>query len=226
MATSSGLNRRWTRALAAAGLLGAVVVSLAAGLGSPGSRVNARSTRAAGPRLTGAFSWLSPTAAPRTWTRATIASGGATLFYPSNWKQIPGDSGTVTAALRDTAGRYLGYLNVTPREGAERLAGWAAFRKARNIDEGDTQLRVLASGEHLRFANATGSCVIDDYRSRVGSHAYREIACIVAGRRFTSVLVAATLLSDWPTLGGVVERAASAFAERENSAPPARQRRR
>ena len=213
MATSSRLTRRSMYAIVVAGLLGAIAVSLTAAWSSP-SRVSSRTTRAAGLRPADAFSWLVPTTTPRTWAGATIASGGATMFYPSNWKLIPGDSGTVTAALRDTAGRYLGYLNVTPREGAERLAGWAAFRKARNVDEGDTQVRVLASAEHLRFANASGSCVIDDYRSRVGSHAYREVACIVTGSRFTSVLVAATLLPDWPTLGRVVERSAAAFSER------------
>jgi hypothetical protein len=213
MATSSRLTSWRLSAVAVAVVLGAIAVWLATAWSSPGSRVAARGARAAAPPSAGVFSWLVPTVAPKTWTRATIASGGATLFYPPNFTRIPGDRGTVTAALRDSAGHYLGYLNVTPREGAERLAGWAAFRKTRSIDEGDTQVQVLAAGEHLRFANASGSCVIDDYHSRVGSHPYREIACIVAGSRSTSVLVAATLVSDWPTYGSVIERAASAFSE-------------
>jgi len=202
-------------AIAVAGLLGAIVVPLtSAQRSSGGSRVTDGGTRAAGARLTGAFSWLVPAPAPRTWVSSTTASGGASLFYPANWKPIPGDSGTVTAALRDGRGRYLGYLNVTPREGAEQLVGWAAFRAARNRGEGDMRVRVRAAAENVRFDKARGSCVIDDYLSRVGSHAYREVACIVAGSRYTNVLVGATLLSDWPTFGHLVERAASAFTER------------
>src|SRR5690349_14564120 len=50
------------------------------------------------------------------WTSATISSGAATLAYPSSWKPVPGDAGTVSVALRDRAGRYRGYLNVTPRQ--------------------------------------------------------------------------------------------------------------
>ena len=214
MGTSSNRMRRWMTAAAAAGLLGAIVVPLTSARSSSGSRATAAGARTAEARVDGAFTWLVPAPAPRTWTSVTIASGGATLFYPPNWKPIPGDSGTVTAALRDSRGLYRGYLNVTPRQGAERLAGWAAFRTTRNMDEGDTRLRGLAATEDLRFAKGRGSCVIDDYLSRVGSHAYRELACIVAGRRYTNVLVGATLLSDWSTLGRVVERAASALIER------------
>lgn len=213
MGTSSNRRRRWMSAVATAALLGVIVVAVFA-RASSGSRAAALGTRTAEAGLSGAFAGLVPAPAPRTWRSATIASGGATLFYPSNWKPIPGDSGTVTAALRDDGGRYRGYLNVTPREGAEQLAGWAAFRASRNTDEGDTRVRVLAASENVRFAKARGSCVIDDYLSRVGSHAYRELACIVAGSRYTNVLVGATLSSDWPSLGREVERAASAFTDR------------
>ncbi len=199
--------------MAAAGLLCVAAVPLASGVGSSSSRAAAGGTRTAEARLAGGFSWLVPTRAPRGWTSVTTESGGATLFYPSNWKPIPGDIGTVTRALRDGRGRYRGYLNVTPREGAERPTGWAAFRAARNRDEGDRRVRVLAAAENLHFAKARGSCVIDDYLSRVGSHSYREVACIVAGSRYSDVLVGATLLSDWSTLGHVVERAASVLLE-------------
>jgi hypothetical protein len=126
---------------------------------------------------------------------------------------IPGDTGTVTVALREK-GLYRGYLNVTPREGAEQLTGWAAFRTARNTDEGDRRVHEIAAAEGLRFGEARGSCVTDDYLSRVASHAYREVACIVAGRRYIDVFVGATLRSAWTTLGGVVERAASALVVR------------
>ncbi len=157
---------------------------------------------------------LRPAPPPAAWRRATIASGAATISYPGGWRSIPGDDGTVSFALRDRGGRYLGYLNVTPRQGAERLAGWAAFRTRRNAEDDDKAVRTVAAAERIRFAGAHGSCVIDDYTSRVGSNAYRELACIVTGRRDTSVFVGATLVSDWPTLGPIVKRAASSLIER------------
>ena len=84
----------------------------------------------------------------------------------------------------------------------------------RNTQEGDRRTRVLAAAENLRLDRARGSCVVDDYLSRLGSHPYREVACIFTGSRYTNVFVGATLVRDWPTLGRVVERAASAFTER------------
>jgi hypothetical protein len=120
----------------------------------------------------------------------------------------------VTSALRDSSGIYHGYLNVTPRQGDERLAGWASFRTRRNTQEGDRNVRVLAAAEGLHFEGAGGSCVIDDYLSRVGSHAYRELACIVAGTHATSVFIGATPVQDWTHVGPVIERAASALVER------------
>ncbi len=211
MATSSTPTRRWAglAAVAGAGLIAIVLGSAGSSSGRPG----AGGARTAGRHLTG-VSWPVPARASREWRSASISSGGATLFYPPNWKPIPGDRGTVTAALRDGRGRYRGYLNVTPRQGAEQLAGWAAFRAARNTREGDAHERIFAAGENLRFTGARGSCVIDDYLSRVGSHPYRELACIVAGSRYTNVLVGATLVSDWSTLGPTVQRAAAALIVR------------
>jgi hypothetical protein len=148
------------------------------------------------------------------YRHATISSGAATLTYPSSWKAIPGDSGTVSFATRGRDGLYRGYLNVTPRQGPEQLAGWAAFRTRRNAEDGDTQVRELRVSENVSFIRARGSCVVDDYVSRVGAHPYRELACIVAGRHTTSVFVGAALVSDWPTLGPVVRRAAATLIER------------
>jgi hypothetical protein len=171
-------------------------------------------TRSPGAVSPPGFSWFHPSRAPGGWARATIASGAATLFYPAEWSLTPGDSGTVTAALRDRAGVFHGYLNVTPRQGAEKLEGWASFRTRRNTEEGDKHVRELAAAEDLRFRDARGSCVIDAYLSSVGSHSYREIACIVAGRHSSSVFVGAALRHDWPTLGQTLERAVSDFLER------------
>jgi hypothetical protein len=141
-------------------------------------------------------------------------NSGATLFYPPEWKPIPGDRGTVTAALQDGGGLYAGYVNITPRQGAEQLEGWARFRIGHIRDEGGTSVRQLAAAEGLQFRSGTGSCVIDQYLSRVGSHPYREIACIVSGRRNTGVFIGAALQRDWPTLGRTVEQAGSALLQR------------
>jgi hypothetical protein len=119
----------------------------------------------------------------------------------------------VSAALRDGAGIFHGYLNVTPRQGSEKLKGWGGFRTRRNAEEGDKHVQEQASAEDLRFRDARGSCVIDAYETSVGSHPYREIACIVAGRRGISVFVGAALRQDWVTLGRILERAASFFLE-------------
>jgi hypothetical protein len=72
----------------------------------------------------------------------------------------------------------------------------------------------LAAATGLHFRGARGSCVIDDYLSGAAFHPYRELACIVAGRRATSVLIGASLQQDWRTIGPLVKRAASYFIQR------------
>jgi hypothetical protein len=167
-----------------------------------------------GARASGAaFSWLRPGPAPAGWQHVTTDTSEGTLFYPPGWKQIPGDKGTVTRSLRDANGFDIGYLNLTPRQGAERLHGWAAFRTGHNREEGDKQVRQAAAAERLRFRNARGSCVIDDYLSKIGANPYREIACLVTGRRHTDVFIGAALKRDWPTLSRSLERAASALLQ-------------
>lgn len=152
-------------------------------------------------------------ALPKNWSHATISSGAATLAYPSTWEAIPGDKGTVSFATRGR-GLYLGYLNVTPRQGAEQLAGWAAFRAARNAGDGDKHVRIVNSAENVAFTNARGSCVTDEYLSKVGANAYRELACIVAGRHSTSVFVGAALAGEWSKLGPIVKHSAATLIER------------
>jgi hypothetical protein len=199
-------------AVTAASLVGAAVVVLLAGArSSPGSRVVNARARA---RPASAFSWLRPRAAPAGWVGTSIESGGAVLFHPPGWSQTRGDKGTVSFSLRSRRGLYRGYLNVTPRQGAERLADWADFRTRRNRAEGDRRVRERAAAEGLQFAAASGSCVIDDYLSRVGSNPYTELACITSGRRYTDVFVGAALSRDWARLGPLIERAASALVER------------
>jgi hypothetical protein len=213
MVTATSDARRLTGAIAAASLVGAaVILLLSSAPSSSGSRIAKAGTRV--PRPSNAFSWLRPRAAPVGWIGTSIASGGAILFHPPGWKQIPGDKGTVSFALRDGRGLYRGYLNVTPRQGAERLAGWADFRTNRNRAEGDRRVREQVGAEGLHFAAAGGSCVIDDYLSRADSNPYTEVACIASGRRYTNVFIGAALSRDWGRLGPLIERAASALIER------------
>lgn len=61
------------------------------------------------------------------------------------------------------------------------------------------------------FRGGTGSCVDDSYVTRVGAHRYREIACLVAGTRGSSVLVAAAIADDWDLYRPLLEQAVDSF---------------
>ncbi|HEY2373565.1 MAG TPA: hypothetical protein VGH82_13660 [Gaiellaceae bacterium] len=119
----------------------------------------------------------------------------------------------MSVAKRDKSGRILVYLNATPQQGAETLSNWTVFRITHNRGESDA-VHQHAAGVGLHFLGAEGSCVIDDYLSRVHVHHYREIACIVQGRTKTSVIVAAALESDWTRAAPLLERAISAYRAR------------
>jgi hypothetical protein len=155
------------------------------------------------------FAWLDPRAAPAGWPGTRIASG-AVMYYPAGWQTSPGDKGTATAILLDTRQHIRGYLNLTPRQGAETLAGWAAFRVHHNTEEGDTDVRGEGSAQALRFRTGHGSCVRDRYTTVTGAH-YIELACLVAGAQGSSVIVAAASPAAWPQLSPLLERAISAF---------------
>ena len=134
----------------------------------------------------------------------------ARLAYPLGWQSIRSDPGTFSAAVRAPTGEIRGYLNATPRQGAETLSNWSSFRLDHNRDEGDVDVKPVASATNLRFRGGHGSCVIDTYRSSSG-RSYREIACIVAGARATTVVVGAAPPAQWPRQGPALERAISSF---------------
>ena len=129
---------------------------------------------------------------------------------PRDWRSIVSDPGTRTAAIRSSGGHIVGYLNATPRQGDESLAGWSSFRIEHNQEEGDTNVKLVAAADNLMFRGGHGSCVIDDYRSSSG-HQYREVACIVAGTKATTVIVGAAPPQDWHSQSPAIERAISAF---------------
>jgi hypothetical protein len=152
-----------------------------------------------------AFSGLRPQAAPADWKLSQIPSG-AVLAYPPSWKIQHGDPGTATAALLGSDGRFLGYLNITPRQSDETLSNWGSFRLDHNRDEGDRAVERLAAATGLRFLTGHGSCVKDSYTTQTGSR-FVEIACLVAGARAESVIVGAAPPSGWAAESSTIERA-------------------
>jgi hypothetical protein len=108
--------------------------------------------------------------------------------------------------LLSSDGRFLGYLNITPRQGDESLSNWSSFRVDHNQEEGDRAVTQLAAATGLHFLTGRGSCVKDSYTTRTGSR-FVEIACLVAGARAQSVIVGAAPPSVWGRESGNIERA-------------------
>src|SRR6476469_6715387 len=165
--------RRGAYALAVIAAVAAIVLTVAgcAG-GSPGRT----------------FPSLVPAAAA-SWPRLTLPNGTAVLSYPPSLRRSAGDTDAVSADQVSTDDTVQLYLNATPRQGAERLQGWAAFRLRllRSDDAASAHQDSAARG--VRFRGGTGSCVIDDYVTRIGAHHFEEIACLVQGRNGGSVIV-------------------------------------
>jgi hypothetical protein len=157
-----------------------------------------------------AFAWLRPSPPPRPWQTGRLPGGMARLAYPVGWQSIRSDPGTFSAAVRAPSGAIRGYLNATPRQGPETLSNWSSFRLDHNRDEGDVDVNPVASATNLRFRNGHGSCLIDVYESSTG-RSYREVACIVAGAKATTVVVGAAPPAQWSRQGPALERAISSF---------------
>jgi len=153
-----------------------------------------------------AFRWLHPRPPPRGWKLARLPSGAATFAYPRAWRPIRTDPGTASVALIGHGRRIRGYLNATPRQGTETLANWPSFRiQHLREEEKSKDVRLIAGAHGLRFRSGRGSCVIDSYRT--SRTRYREIACLVAGTRTSSVLVGAAPSKTWAQQAGTIERA-------------------
>jgi hypothetical protein len=200
-ATSSRLRHR---------IVAALVLASAAAFAACGSADPTATSSAAVREQPQAFAWLHPSSPPRSWQTTRLPNGKAELAFPGSWRSIVSDPGTRSAATRSNGGRIVGYLNATPQQGTETLANWGTFRVDHNKDEGDTELKLVASATNLAFRHGHGSCVIDDYRSSSG-HRYREIACIVTGASATTVVVGAAPPQDWHSQSPALERAISAF---------------
>jgi hypothetical protein len=171
-----------------------------------------RPTRLVSPSANAAragYAWLAPASAPATWLHVRLGSG-ATMVYPPGWRVLPGDPHTATAALLNAHDHYVGYLNLTPRQGQEAQANWASFRPRHNVAEGEKDVTVMDSATGLRFRSGHGSCVRDAYTTSTNTR-YVEIACLVDGRHTSSVIVGAALSPRWAEERTVIERAISAL---------------
>ncbi len=158
---------------------------------------------------TDSFAWLHPQAPPSGWRVVTIPSGAA-MAYPPTWRPLRGDAATATVALRTSGGRIVGYLNLTPRQGAESLSNWASFRTEHNGEEGNRGVKRLASATNLRFRSGRGSCVKDSYTTITGAD-FIEIACLVIGGRAQTVIVAAAPPDGWAREAATLKRAIEAL---------------
>ena len=157
-----------------------------------------------------AFRWLHPRPAPSGWKVARLPSGAATFAHPNTWRPIRTDPGTASVALLGEGRSIRGYLNATPRQGAETLANWPSFRiEHLRDDDGSKDVRLIASAHGLRFRSGRGSCVIDSYRTT--RTRYRKIACLVAGARTSSVIVGAAPSTTWTQQAETIERAISSL---------------
>jgi hypothetical protein len=193
---------RRTRAVLGLSAVGAGVAALIIALAAAGGT----STR----RASGPFAWLRPASAPVGWHVARTPDGAA-LAYPPGWTAIRTDPGTVSVALRGNGGQIDGYLNLTPKQGAETLANWSRFRPRKNRAEGARNVRLLAATSAAHFRSAHGSCVIDAYTTSLST--YQEIACLVSGPGSSNVVVATAPARLWQERSAVLERAVSGFAE-------------
>ena len=198
-----GSLARWSAGLAVVAILVAAPVTV--------SRAQAGSSR----QGSGALDGLVSAPAPMGWNHfdVPVPDGVATLGLPPQFAPFAGDRGTASAAVRDATGRIHAYLNVTPRQGDERLRGFAAFRVDRLAGEHDQSVHLEAAAEGLALHGGHRSCVLDDYVTRIGHHHYRELACFVVGSRGgAAVVVAAATTADWGHFEPQLQRAVASFA--------------
>ncbi len=195
------LTRRGWQALAAAAALAIITITVVA-------------VAVAGRSPGGAFPPLHPAAAPAGWPHLTLPGGTAVLSYPPSLRPLAGDKSAVTAAQLSAGGRYQLYLNATPRQGAETLRGWAAFRLHHLLSDHAAAAREVAAAQGVKFRGGTGSCVIDHYRTRIGAHHFQEIACLVQGHTSASVIVAAAPTATWAQARPLLFQAVGAYLVR------------
>jgi hypothetical protein len=201
---------------------GVVLAAVAAGIGlavqpaskarvAPVTEATTAHRGSASPATLRSFGWLASTSVPATWVRLAVPSGLGTLSSPPGFRPVDGDPDTLSVALLSSAGSYLGYLNVTPRQGPETLKNWAAFRLSHLRGDDAVSVREEAMVQSVRTEGAVRSCVIDDYVTTVGHHRFHEVACYVTSGSVGSVVVAATPEGDPAHVWTQLERAVAAY---------------
>jgi hypothetical protein len=183
--------------------LGLAVAAVAAAVGV-WSSVSASSTPLVPP----------PASAPSGWQHLALPNGTAVLYYPPSMHRVSGDSDAVSVARLGTGGRFLMYLNATPRQGEETLRNWSSYRLRVLTGDDASRATLDSAAVDQRFRGGTGSCVIDHYVTRVGAHRYTELACLVQGRSGTSVIVAAAPTALWPSARALLAQSVSVYTVR------------
>jgi len=153
-------------------------------------------------------------AAPAGWPHLTLPDGAAVLSYPPSLRRLAGDTDAVSAARLSPGGAFQLYLNATPRQGSERLQDWAVSRVKLLRSDDAAWAHQDAAAQGVQFRGGTGSCVIDDYLTRIGAHHYEEIACLVQGRTSASVIVATAPAATWARARPLLFRAVAAYLVR------------
>ncbi len=205
---SSGRRRLTPRVALPAGLAG--VLTTAVVVAGCQSAAAPRPQSVPVPRVPG----IVARPAPAGWHLASLPNGTAVLAYPPVMQPIAGDKGEVSAARISSSGAYLLYLNSTPKQDAETLSGWPAFRVEHQRQEDSSAVRMLAASYGVQFLGGTGTCVIDSYVTHVHANHFTEIACFVRGRTGASVIVAAAPTADWASASGLLLRAVAAYRVR------------
>jgi hypothetical protein len=161
-----------------------------------------------------AFPALVPAAAPAGWPHLRLPDGTAVLSYPPTLRPVGGDADALSVARVSPGGAFQLYLNATPRQGDEQLSGWAAFRLRLLTADDAASARELAAAQGVAFRGGTGSCIIDQYVTRISAHRYQEIACLVQGRASASVIVAAAPAATWAQASPLLLQAVAAYQVR------------
>ena len=143
-----------------------------------------------------------------------MPNGTAVLSYPPSLRPVQSDKDAASVARLSPTGAYLLYLNVTPRQGDETLGNWATFRLKLLQEDDASSAHEVSAARGVRFRGGTGSCVMDDYITRIGAHHYEEIACLAQGQTGASVVVAAALASQWAKARPMLEQAVAAYVLR------------
>ncbi|WP_441413432.1 hypothetical protein [Arthrobacter sp. 2MCAF14] len=140
-----------------------------------------------------------------------LPDGTGVLSVPTDASPAESDPGSVSANVSSSTGELRMYFNATPRQGSEALDNWNTFRLDHLADENSSPPSKIAERTGMAFRGGTGSCVEDSYVTHVGNNRYREIACLVAASKGSSVLIVAAPADSWPLYGPVMEQAVDAY---------------